>query len=181
MEDTQNTADMAETMEETTLDEDLAQDAEPRVYELGYHLIPALSDEEAPAEAAALKELVVKQGGTVISEDAPQHISLAYTMYRTESGKKTKFDTAHFGGIKFEMGPAEVIALKEALDANKNLLRYLIFKTVRENTRSEFRFPQKTERKPEAGEKAPTRVKEEKNVPVSEEALDKSIKELVVE
>ncbi|MCW9054853.1 MAG: 30S ribosomal protein S6 [Candidatus Pacebacteria bacterium] len=184
MEDTQNAVDTAKTMEETTFDDDLAQDAESRIYELGYHLVPALSEDEAPVEAAALKELVTKAGGTVIEDEAPQHISLAYTMFRTESGKKTKFDTAHFCSVKFEIDPAQITTIQEGLDENKNVLRYIIYKTVRENTRSEYRFPQKTDRKaeqkPVAEEKASEKPQEE-NEPVSEEALDKSINELVVE
>lgn len=166
---------------ENFIDDVKDEDIDPRVYELGYHIIPAVSEEEAPKEAAAIKELIGQHGGTVFSEEAPKHMTLAYTMYRTENGKKTKFDTAHFGGIKFEMDPANVIKIKEVLDVNKNILRHIIFKTVKENTRAEIRLPQvRIERKPGMTPRTPVR-KEEKSVPVSEEALDKSIEELVVE
>ena len=180
----------AENMEMDAVAADMHEegDAESRVYELGYLIVPAISEEDAPKEASALKELVVKLAGSVISEDAPHHISLAYTMYRSENGKRQKFDAAHFGGIKFEMEPAQVLELKEALDTNKNILRYIVFKTVRENTRSDVKPPQarssdrgdRGDRRMESAPKAQLR-KEEENVPVSEEALDRSIKELVVE
>ena len=166
---------------ENMIDKTQEGDIDPRVYELGYHIIPAVSDEEAPKEATAIKEFIKEHGGTVISEEMPKHIELAYTMYRTENGKKEKFDAAHFGGIKFEIDPVGVLEVKNVLDANKNILRHIIFKTVRENTHAEMRFPHvRSERKQSMTPKAPLR-KEEKSVPISEEALDKSIKELVIE
>lgn len=161
--------------------EDVDSGVDPRVYELGYHIIPAISEEEAPKEAAAIKEFIKEKGGTVISEEAPKHMELAYTMYRTDGGKKEKFDTAHFGGIKFEIDPTDVIEIKNVLDTSKNILRYIIFKTVKENTHAEVRLPQvRTERKPSVAPKT-TPKKEEIGVPVSEKALDESIKEIVVE
>ncbi len=177
---------MAETVQNENLETvadvtDEAGDIDPRIYELGYHIIPAVSDEEAPKEAVAIKDFIKSHGGVVISEEVPQHMELAYSMYRTESGKKEKFESAHFGGIKFEIDPAGVIEVKNVLDANKNILRHIIFKTVKENTRADVRLPRtRPERKPSPAPKAPLRKKEE-NVPVSEEALDKSMKEIVVE
>jgi len=176
---------------ETVMDiADEAGDTDPRVYELGYHIIPAVSEEEAPKEAAAIKEFIVAHGGTPISEQEPKHMTLAYPMYRTENGKKETFEAAYFGGIKFEMNPADVIEVKNVLDINKNILRHIIFKTVKENTRAEVRLPQtrsersersdRTERKQDVAPKTSLR-KAEESVPVSEKALDESIKEIVVE
>lgn len=168
-------------IENTINETDMSEDINPRVYELGYHIIPAISEEEAPREAAAIKEFIQGNGGTVISESAPQHMTLAYAMYRTENGKKEEFETAHFGGIKFEMEPAGVASIKEVLDMNKNILRHIIFKTVKENTRAEVRLPQvRNERKQSVAPRV-TPKKEEVGVPVSEKALDESIKEIVVE
>ena len=157
------------------------EDIDSRIYELGYHIVPAVSEEEAPREAAAIKEFIKEQGGTVISEELPKHMELAYTMYRTENGKKDKFDTSHFGGIKFEINPDSLVKIKEVLDMNRNILRHIIFKTVKENTHAEVRLPQvRVDRKQSVAPKA-TPKKEEVGVPVSEKALDESIKEIVVE
>jgi len=106
VENTENTIDVMESETEEG-------DIDPRVYELGYHIIPAISEEEAPKEAAAIKGFIKENGGVVISEEAPKHMELAYAMYRTESGKKEKFEAAHFGGIKFEMDPTNVAKVKE--------------------------------------------------------------------
>ncbi len=163
------------------VDIDMDGDIDPRVYELGYSIIPAVSEEEAPKEALAIKDFIKEHGGTVISEEVPKHIDLAYDMFRTEKGKKEKFETAYFGGIKFEMAPSGVIEVKNVLDINKNILRHIIFNTVKESTRSEMRLPQvRTERKHNVAPKT-TPKKEELGVKVSEKALDESIKEIVVE
>jgi len=157
------------------------EDIDSRIYELGYHIVPAVSEEEAPREAAAIKDFIKEHGGTVISEELPKHMELAYTMYRTENGKKEKFETSHFGGIKFEIDPNSLAQIKEVLDMNRNILRHIIFKTVKENTHAEVKLPQvRLERKQSVAPKA-TPKKEEIGVPVSEKALDESIKEIVVE
>jgi ribosomal protein S6 len=177
MTEIEKTENEVEVMEDVDMDESL----DPRVYELGFHIIPAISEEEAPKEAAAIKEFIKQNGGVVISEEAPKHVELAYAMFRTEAGKKEKFEAAHFGGLKFEMSPTDVIKVKEVLDGNKNIIRHIIFKTVKENTHAEIRLPQvRNERKQSIAPKA-TPKKEEIGVPVSEKALDESIKEIVVE
>ncbi len=174
-------AEIENTENEINTIENEEEDIDPRIYELGYHIIPAVLEDEAPKEAAAIKEFIIQHGGTVISEEMPKNVTLAYTMYRTEGGKKERFETAHFGGIKFEMDPGNVSKVKEVLDLDKNILRYIIFKTVKENTRAEIRLPQvHVDRKRSVAPKA-TPKKEDIGVPISEEALDKSIKEIVVE
>ncbi len=169
---------------ENTINEadiDMDGDIDPRVYELGYSIIPDVSEEEAPKEALAIKDFIKEHGGIVISEEAPKYIDLAYDMFRTENGKKEKFETAYFGGIKFEMTPSGVIEIKNVLDSNRNILRHIIFKTVKEDTRADIRLPHaRTERKQTVAPKS-TPKKEEIGVPVSEKALDESIKEIVVE
>ncbi|NQV93199.1 30S ribosomal protein S6 [Candidatus Kaiserbacteria bacterium] len=177
MTEVENTEDITYEAENVTEDVDL----DPRVYELGFHIVPAISEEEAPKEALAIKEFIKENGGVVISEEDPKHVELAYAMYRTESGKKEKFETAHFGGIKFEIDPIGIAKLKEVLDINRNILRHIIFRTVKENTHAEVRLPQvRVERKHISTPKM-TPKNEEVSVPVSEKALDESIKEIVVE
>ena len=156
------------------------EDSELRIYELGYHIIPSIAEEAIPAEVSFVRTALEENDGTVISDSAPSQITLAYTMSRTENGKKEKFDTAHFGSIKFEMVPQQVLALKEKLDTNKNILRYIIFKTVKENTRSEIRIPIVKDEKKPAPVAKPIR-KPEVRVPISEEELDRTIEKLVVE
>ena len=180
IEDTKN-----ETLNQAPVKNDFddSSGSEPRVYELGYLLFPSIVEEKVPEQASLIKSIIEKNQSTIISDEIPRHMTLAYTMYQTKDGKKEKFDTAYFGSIKFETEPLQILLIKEELDTNKNILRYIIFKTVRENTRSEVRIPiqPKIEKKiPSTKIRTPLR-KEEKKVPISEEELDRTIEKLVVE
>ena len=173
----ENTENMTYDAENITEDGDV----DSRVYELGFHIVPAISEEEAPKEALAIKEFIKKHSGVTLSEEVPKHVELAYPMYRVESGRKEKFETAHFGGIKFEIDTTGLAELKKALDTNRNIIRHIIFRTVKENTHAEVRLPQvRGERKHVIAPRA-TPKENQVGVPVSEKALDESIKEIVVE
>lgn len=104
------------------------------VYEVGYHIVPAVSPENLPKEVDAIKAALGAQGATIISEEAPKLIKLAYTMVKAIGSARHKYDTAHFGWIKFEASPEAVVEIKKAVDGNEKVLRSLIVKTVRENT-----------------------------------------------
>ena len=110
------------------------KEVEPRVYELGYLLSPLLSDEDKESLVATLKELFTKRGGEILSDGAPEFIDLAYRIPRIIDNKRAWFDQAYFGWVKFELDPAKVEALKEILDRQATLIRYLFLSTVRENT-----------------------------------------------
>jgi hypothetical protein len=106
-------------------------------------------------------------------------LSLAYPMYKVVSNKKTKFESAYFGWVKFDGDPKGVSKIKKALEAKENVLRFIIIKTVRENTLA---------RKPAAFTSKPIKpaVKEEikpEDAPqeINEVELDKTIEDLVIE
>jgi ribosomal protein S6 len=158
----------------------MEKETDDKVYELGYHLLPTLSEGDVSVEVAALKALIEKRGGTIIADEAPKLTDLSYTMTKAQSGKISKFTTAHFGWVKFEMTPAQAMEIKTELESHQQVLRYLLIATVRESTMAPRRMV--------AGvrEVTPTTtlrklVKEEAQVPVSEAELDKTIEELVGE
>ena len=108
---------------------------EPKVYELGYLLVPTLSEEEEmPRVYGDLKELVSSLGGVFIMDEMPKMIDLAYEMEKVFKNVRSKYTNAYFGWIKFDMEPDQIDAMKEKLDLDGNVLRYLVTKTVRENT-----------------------------------------------
>ena len=150
---------------------------EPRVYELGYHLVPTLAEEQIPAASGAVRGMIERISKDIIAEELPVFIDLAYTVVKTIEHKNKRFDEAYFGWIKFEASPSGIADLEEALKKDENVLRYLVTKTVRENTFIAKKF-------------VSTKVKaleEETVVPEGEvvaeasvdEALDKAIEELV--
>lgn len=150
-------------------------DANDRVYELGYLLVPTLPEEDVPAAFGNLKELVNSLGGIPVSEDMPKAIQLAYSMSKVIQNVRHKFDNAYFGWIKFTMDTEKVTELKKKLHLDPNLIRFLILKTVKENTIASRRFVRpdrplrsKTD-KPEGAEAQP----------INKEEIDKEIEAMV--
>lgn len=173
-----------ETDEKQDVLESDAEGADVLVYELGYHILPTVAEEALAEEVDALKALIVQSGGVFIAEEAPQRINLAYKMEKGERGKNTYFDSAYFGWMKFELSPEKTLELKDALENRPNVLRFLLIKTVREDTRVGWRAELFEER--ESGvtiAKAPVvgRAPAGERPVISEEELDKSIEELVGE
>ncbi len=107
---------------------------EPRIYELGYHLIPILGEEDVEKEREALVATITTLDGEVIDEEKPALINLAYTMYKKVNNKKTPYDQAYFGWIKFRLSPDELVNVKKDVEREDNILRYLLIQTVEENT-----------------------------------------------
>jgi len=124
---------------------------EPRIYELGYHLIPTLAEEQIPKASGAVRGMIERISKDIIAEELPVFIDLAYQVIKTVEHKNKRFDEAYFGWIKFEAEPAGIAALEEELKKDGNVLRYLIVKTLREDTFIAKKF-------------ASTKIKEEETV-----------------
>ncbi|MEK7060019.1 MAG: 30S ribosomal protein S6 [Patescibacteria group bacterium] len=148
-----------------------------RIYEVGYLLASTLSEEEVPVKYGNLKDLIVSLGGEIISDEMPKMISLAYLMSKVTQNVRNKFDSAYFGWVKFEINPEKVLELKKKLDVDSNFVRFLILKTVRENTIAAKRFVHKDFRR-----RISTIKKEGENevvVPINKEEIDKEIDAMV--
>lgn len=81
-----------------------------------------------------LKNTFTENGGTIISGEEPVLIDLAYPMTKVVGTTRHKCDSGYFGWVKFEIGKDGLAAVKKSLDGNDDVLRYLLVKTVRENT-----------------------------------------------
>ncbi len=169
-----------EALAEESSQANTAQKRTEPVYELGFHLVPTLSEEAiGPALEAARRALGDVE---VIKESFPQKMTLAYQVERAGQGKREKYTSAYFGSIKFALKPeadrAQVAALQEKLRGMKEVLRYLVVETVREDVaqsrqRTVFvsdRLEGKTLEKPAAQKETPAQV--------NEAELDKSIEAL---
>lgn len=117
------------------------QEAEDlKVYEVGYHIIPKISEGDVPAEVEKVKTILLSHGASVIAEEMPRMTQLSYEMAKATSGKREMFDRAYFGWIKFEVAPSEVLAIKEEVETYTNILRSILVETVRESTLSKKVF-----------------------------------------
>ena len=158
-------------------DENEISEENSKVYELGYLLIPTIKEEDAPVNYGNLKELLVSFNGEIISGEMPKMTSLAYSMAKVTSNIKNKFNTAYFGWIKFTMNSQKVLELKKHLDLDPNIIRFLILKTIKENTIATKRFTRgEMYKRPAMKENA----KNETAIPINKEEIDKEIDALVI-
>jgi ribosomal protein S6 len=169
-----------DSIEEKDLQNMEENDAVTRVYEVGYLLIPTLSEEEVPAVYGNLKDLISGYNAAIIADEMPKMITLAYQMAKVTQNIRSKFDTAYFGWVKFEMSAANVANLKAKLDLDPNFLRYLVMKTVKENTIATKKFGYKdgVKRKPFTAKKEGEEAEGEQT-PINKEEIDKEIEALV--
>jgi len=107
---------------------------EPRVYELGYLLMPTVDEGDLTSQRDALVALITRFNGSVIDEGQPVLIDLAYSMDTLINNKKHIYSQAYFGWIKFDVSPDDIEALTKETEQVESLLRSIFIKTVRENT-----------------------------------------------
>jgi len=151
-----------------------------QVYEVGYHIVSAVSAENLPNEVENIKNFLVKEGASIISEEFPKMRELSYSIKKTTGGAKRNFDTAYFGWIKFDAGEAPVAKIKKFLDENENILRFLLIKTVKENTLFSPKIYDAALKEETKSVKKDSSAKEIKS-PISQEELDKTIDKLIAE
>lgn len=159
---------------EENKNEDFLGEGENQVYELGYHILPIVNEEDTVLETNKIKDYLFKVGASIVSEGVPSMRQLAYEMSKNVDGKNLKVHKAYFGWIKFELNTSKVVDFKKFIDLNQNILRYLIVKTVKENTMFTPKVPTfKKEQKEEGFESV------DKTEDVSKVDIDKSIDNLV--
>ncbi|MDE1925242.1 MAG: 30S ribosomal protein S6 [Patescibacteria group bacterium] len=153
------------------------------VYEVGFHIVPTVAEAEVGGVVEKIRALLGdlpdgRAGAEIIKEEYPHKLTLAYAIERSNSGKREKYNEAYFGWIKFATDKSAIPALQRSLTAMREVLRFLVVETVREDMakprRAIFtsdRLEGETIQKPVA---AP-----EKSGEVSDEELDKSLEALV--
>ena len=147
-----------------------------QVYELGYLLIPTIKEEDMPVHYGNIKELISSFGGEVIGDEMPKMMGLAYQMQKVIANVRHKFNTAYFGWTKFTMDTEKVVELKKKLDLDPNFVRFLILKTVKENTIAAKRFVRGETYKRPTTKKA---ADGENAAPINKEEIDKEIDALI--
>jgi len=148
---------------------------EGAVYEVGFHVLPTVAESEAAAVAARVRALL--GDAEIIKEETPRKITFAYVIERSAAGKREKYTEGYFGFIKFATQPQMIPALQEALRADREILRFIVIETVREDITaprhavfSSDRLEGQTLKKPTSAPEARTEV--------SEEELEKSLEAL---
>ncbi len=166
----------AEASAEVSSQANAPKDPRP-VYEVGFHVVPTVAEDVVSEIVEKIRKELAKGGAEIIAEQMPQKMTLAYVVERSDSGKREKHGEAYFGWVKFATERENITALESVLRGTRDILRYLLVETVREEAvarRAIFtsdRLEGETIKKPVA---AP----EVSKGPISEEELEKSIKAL---
>lgn len=160
--------------------EKVVKNNEEKIYEIGYHVISSVAEEGIPAEVEKVKAILNKEKAVIVSEEAPKLRPLAYKIKKAFGGQYKTFDKAYFGWVKFELKEGgDIQKIDSGLKASDTILRYIVVKTIRENT---MYSPKITVFSDKEAKIRPMAVKEDKEVkPASIEEIDKSIDELVRE
>jgi len=103
------------------------------VYEVGYVLLPTITEEKLPEQVLAIRAILEEAQGMVISDEFPSLIPLAYSMEKAIDTGKVVCKEGYFGWIKFEMPASSVSAVDKKLSALESIVRFLIVKTFRDN------------------------------------------------
>ena len=155
---------------------------ETRLYEVSYLLNPALAEENAEKEASALRNVLIKEGATILYEGKPKTISLAYPISKSIEHKKTVYENAYFGWFAFEKG-AGILEVKAHFSKNESVIRFLIINTIKEayttpKQRREILRPRAPLPEKEVGSSGV--ASELPALPIDEAELDKEIENLLV-
>lgn len=103
---------------------------ENKIYEIGYLLSPFIPEDKLDEEVFNVRKAIEDSRGFIVSEGYPKRQKLAYTIQRPGKGK---FSDAYFGWVKFMAEAASVLDMKNILDKNSVLIRFLIIKTLKES------------------------------------------------
>ena len=153
-----------------------------RIYEAGYHIVPTVKEEDVEKVVSGIRSEIEKLGGSFIAEGSPALMKLSFDMDKREGEKHVGYDRGYFGWLKFEAGTHAAKALTDSLQGNPQVLRAMVFKTVREDTRAKFKAPQLREVKRTDVIKSSSRKTEaEDKAPVSEADLEKALETLTKE
>lgn len=151
---------------------------EPKIYEVGYHILPTVGDERVGAEVTAIKDIIEGEKGTIFAEEFPKSVDLAYPMAKVKHNKRAVYTSAYFGWMKFEATPEAAIAIDKKLKAMDNILRFILVKTVRENTMAPKKMLRERKEELARDDESVETKKEEPRM--TEAEIDKTIEELVI-
>ena len=152
------------------------------VYEAGYHISPMVAEGDIESAVARVRSAVEKAGGVFIAEGAPQKVGLSYPIAQWTNGRWTKYTEAFFGWLKFEMNAADIRTIEEGIKEDREILRHIVFKTVREDTRASVRqFVLKEVKRTDTIKSTRRAAATETKAEISDEKIDEAIEELVAD
>lgn len=155
--------------ENATIDNNINND-EVRLYELGINLVATLED-KIQSEFEGVKTIIKNHGGEIVSESTPVTIPLAYTMVKNIDSRNLKYNNASFGWVKFNVTPDQIELIKDELDLNNEILRYVVLKTTEAASTTSQEIAEVLARKDEAKDDRKRRRGDDETVNAEEEEV----------
>lgn len=149
-----------------------ADHAEMRVYELGFHIDPELSQEEVKKVYQGIRD-TMEGAGSIVAEGTPEKIQLAYTVSRMEHAGRHDFDGSYFAWIAYETNGAGHEKVAEAARAETRIFRFLDVRTTKDEAKQSAEMQEMMR---QAALEKPAAEEEQ----VSETELDAALKEVGV-
>lgn len=140
-----------------------------KLYELGFHIIPTATEKEVASVFSKIKEVIIKNNGSVIKEGEPKLAKLAYTIVKKIKAKNERFNNVFFAWIKFNAESADITGIKNSLDANYDVVRYIIVKTVDDDEHSTVKLVEEEPEMEEGEESESEEIEEIEEVKEVEE------------
>jgi len=141
------------------------------IYEVSFLIATSVSESKLPEEVSFIRGVIEAAGASVIADEFPKLIPLAYQMEKLVETKRRKFNDGYFGWFKFEMPVAQISNIKQELDKRTDIIRLIIIKTVGENTLYSTRLAEAEASVALDGDKSEDKVTSEKTPEKSVDAL----------
>ena len=177
-----------------TTEEQNEEDTIIREYECGYLLVPSIAPDHVGEYEQEIRGVIEKHGGTIVKQQAPEKLPLAYEMSVSREGKKDRYVEAFFGWITFTAESNAVNEMKNELSENGYLIRFMIIRADSDQpTREELKAQEEEEEGGEEVDDEETDTQDQegetendservgRTESVSDEELDKSIEGIVEE
>jgi ribosomal protein S6 len=148
---------------------------EVKLYELGFHLNPAITDDQVSLKIDEIKKVLTDNNAEVVKEGGPQSMKLAYEITKAINGKNERFTTATFSWIKFNTNSEDIEKIKEEIDSNDSIIRSLIAKTEDDEEHSTSKIAKEEENEEveeKEGEKSEESKKEDSEKTEEKESSD---------
>ena len=143
---------MAKNQDEEVLTSELEDSgAEPRVYELGFHLDPELASEEVKKAYQEIRAFI-ESLSAIVAEGEPEKIQLAYTISRQDTAGRRDFDSAYFAWIVYEATPTNHAEILTSADVDKRIVRFIDLLTTKDAARHSVEMRELSLKTPEHAE-----------------------------
>ena len=147
-----------------------------KLYELGFHLDPAITEDKISSKIDGIKKVLSDNGSEIVKEGEAKAMKLSYEITKAISGKNVRFNTSTFSWVMFNATAEGIEAIKEDIDSDDQVIRSIIVKTTDDEEHSTSKIAneeEETEMDEEESSPAPEVKKEEK----TEEASKEEVKE----